>query len=494
MTAPLLALRDVRKAYPGVVAVRGADLAVGSGEIVALVGENGAGKSTLIRICAGATRPDAGTITLAGRDVTGLSPRQVAAAGISVVHQELNLLPNLSVRANLLLGRERGALRLLPARHERAQAAAALARLGLSLDPETPVARLDVAQRQLVEVARALLGDARVLILDEPTATLTPTEVDRLFAVLRALRDEGLGLVFVSHRLNEILALADRIAVMRDGDCLGTWPRAELDRRRLIELMVGRSLEQEFPVHTARPGDVVLAARGLGGGPVQDADLTLRAGEIVGLAGLVGAGRTELARLLFGAARRTSGTVTLHGQAVRPASPRAAIAHGVALLPEDRKGAGLVLGLSALENFALGNLDRWSRWGWLDRRRESAAFAGHAARLNLKVTGPQQPAGQLSGGNQQKLLVARWLERDAQVVIFDEPTRGIDVGAKHEIYRLMHELADRGKAILMISSELPEILGMSDRIVVMREGRIAGEITDVPGATQEDVMALAVSA
>lgn len=487
----LLAVRGLRKSFPGVLAVSRADLDVGRGETVALVGENGAGKSTLIRAIAGARPPDEGSILLDGRELTGLSPSAAAAAGVAVVHQELALLENLSVRANLALGRERGLLRPLSARGERESCRAALARLGLALDPETPVAALDVARRQLVEIARALAGEAKLLVLDEPTAALTGDEAERLFTVMDELRAQGLGILFVSHRLDEVLRVADRVVVMRDGAVLGAWPSGELDRRSLIELMVGRTLEQEFPPRTSSPGGTRLEARGLRGPGVEGVDLRLRAGEIVGLAGLVGAGRTELARLLAGATRATGGELRLDGASLRLGSPREAIARGIGLLSEDRKRDGLVLGLPARQNFALGNLDRWSRRGWLDLPKEAAAFEGHVRRLGIRLSGPQQRAGELSGGNQQKLLVARWLERDARVLIFDEPTRGIDAGAKHEIHRLMDELAARGKAVLMISSELPEILGLSDRILVMRSGRIAGELDPAAGRSQEEVMALA---
>lgn len=489
---PLLRLQGVRKTFPGVVAVAGADLHVAAGEVLALVGENGAGKSTLIKVIAGALRPDAGTVQIAGRDVTGLAPAQVARAGVAVIYQELSQVPGLTVRDNLFLGREPSLLGLLDRGGERRRARDVLARLGCDVDIETPVARLDLARRQLVEIARALLADARVLILDEPTAALTPRETERLFAVVAELRRRGLGLVFISHRLDEVARLADRIAIMRDGEVLGAWPAAALDRRRLIELMVGRPLEQEFPPRNVAPGAPLLEVNGLAGGSVDETSFSVCAGEVLGLAGLAGAGRTELMRLVFGADRPAAGTVKVAGRIVAPGSPRAAIAAGLALLTEDRKGQGLVLCRSARENFALGNLDRWSLGGWLDLPRETAVFARHVARLGIKLAGDEQRAGHLSGGNQQKLLVARWLERDARVVVMDEPTRGIDVGAKHDIYELINDLARAGKAVVVISSELSEVLGMCDRILVMREGRITGAITKPAAASQADIMALAV--
>ncbi len=490
--APLLRLDGVRKAFPGVLAVREANLEVRAGEVHALVGENGAGKSTLVRIVTGAHEADEGTFELDGAPARWSSPPAAAAAGIAAIYQELDLVPALSVRANLFLGRETARLGFLAAAEERRLAREALARLGLDLDPGTRVDDLEVAPQQLVAIARALLAEARLLVMDEPTAALASAEVERLFAVIRELRGRGIGVVFVSHRLDEVMAIADRVTVMRDGATLGTWPVSELTRERLVELMVGRPLDQEFPKVRAAFGPEVLAVHDLSGGRVRGASFAVRAGEVLGIAGLVGAGRTDLARLVFGADALERGEIMLDGRPVAIRSPRDAIHRGICLLTEDRKAQGLVLGLSARDNFALPNLDRWSPFGWIRRGRELSAFERFVASLRIRLSGPGQPARDLSGGNQQKLLLARWLERDSRVLIFDEPTRGIDVGAKHEIYLLINELAARGKAIVMISSEMPEVLGMSDRILVMRRGRIAGEIPDAAGATQELLLRMAV--
>jgi ABC-type sugar transport system ATPase subunit len=490
--APRLRVRGLTKAWPGVLALKSVDLEVHAGEVLAVVGENGAGKSTLLKVVSGAARADRGSVELDGRALEG-TPAQVARRGVATIYQELSLVPALSVRENLFLGRERSRRGFVDVRRERRLAAEVLARLGGRVDPERRVGRLEVARQQLVEIARALLADARLLILDEPTAALTPAEVDRLMAVLDELRSDGLGVVFVSHRLDEVFRLADRIAVLRDGACLGAWPKRELDRRRLIELMVGRSLEKEYPKRRVERGEVVLAVEGLSGGCVREVSFEVRAGEVLGIAGLVGAGRTELARLIFGADRSSAGEVRVDGRPLRARQPGDAIDGGVALLTEDRKGQGLVLGLSARDNFALANLPRWSRRGWLDLDAEAAAFSRHVERLGIRLSGPDQRAGTLSGGNQQKLLVARWLEHDARVLIFDEPTRGIDVGARHDVYELIGELAARGRAIVMISSELPEVLGMSDRILVMHDGRVTGQVDDPAAASQEDLLALAVA-
>jgi ABC-type sugar transport system ATPase subunit len=501
----ILRLDGIEKSFPGVQALRGAKIEVRAGEVHALVGENGAGKSTLIKVMTGAHSPDRGSIIWEGAPAGIASPIDAQRIGIAAIYQEFNLVPALSVRENLFLGRETG--RILDAATERRAAREILERIGAEIEPETLVRDLDLARQQLVEIARALLARARLLIMDEPTAALTPREVDRLLDVLRDLRGRGHGILFISHRLNEVTRIADRVTVMRDGATLGTWAASEMPQDRMITLMVGRTLEQGFPKRvepsaaqvagsvsptTTTPPEL-LVVRGLRGGRVRDVSFTLRAGEVVGLAGLVGAGRTDVARMIFGADRLDAGAIHVDGRPVDIRSPRDAIRLGICLLTEDRKGQGLLLGLSARDNFAISNLAHWSRRGWINPRRETSAFMRYVASLNIRVSGPEQEARNLSGGNQQKLLVARWLESDSRIVIFDEPTRGIDVGAKWEMYNLIRDLAARGKGILMISSELPEVIGMSDRILVMHEGRITGVVEDPTSTTQEDVLRLAVA-
>ena len=486
----LLEMTGIGKSFPGVRALDGVDLELREGEVLALVGENGAGKSTLIKILSGACRPDAGRIRLRGKDLDIRSPLDARRAGVSVIYQEFTQVPSLSAAENIFLGAEPG---LLLRRGDEERAAAELfRRLGVPVPPDALCRDLSVAQQQVVEIAKALAADARVLVMDEPTATLTPKEVASLFAVIRELRGQGWGIIYVSHRLDEIDEIADRVQVLRDGRSVGPALTGRVERARLIELMVGRKLDQEFPRRTSKPSEPRLVVTGLRGGKVRDVSFALRRGEILGLTGLVGSGRTETARFLFGADRPDAGTIALDGRPLRIAAPRDAIGAGIALLTEDRKSQGLVLAHSVADNFALPNLGAWARLGVVDFGKTRRALKGHVDALRLKVADVDSPAGVLSGGNQQKVVLAKWLERNCEVVIFDEPTRGIDVGAKYEIYLLMNELAARGKAILMISSELPEVLGMSDRILVMHDGRVTGEITDVAAATQERIMALAV--
>jgi ribose transport system ATP-binding protein len=488
----LLSMERIRKAFPGVQALSDGSFELRAGEIHALVGENGAGKSTLIKILTGAQTADSGSIHLAGRPVAFGSPIEALRAGVATIYQEFTLVPALSVRENLFLGSGGGNIGWLDHAGERKRSREVLDKLGIDLDPDTRVADLTIAHQQLVEIARALLADCRILVMDEPTAALTPREVEKLFVVLRELAARSIGIIFVSHRLDEVFALADRITVMRDGSTVVTRPTAELTRRQLIEHMVGRPIDQEFPKQTVARGDVSLQVSHMSGGRVRDVSLSVHAGEVLGIAGLMGAGRTEVARLLFGADPRESGEIRLDGRVLDIKSPRDAINAGICLLTEDRKGQGLVLIASAKDNFALPNLDRWSSAGFINHQVERFRFVEHVNKLHIRVSDPEQKVNNLSGGNQQKLLVARWLETESQVVIFDEPTRGIDIGAKYDMYLLIGELAAQGKAIIVISSELPEILGICDRILVMRHGQVSGEIAVVPGATQEDVMALAV--
>jgi ribose transport system ATP-binding protein len=491
---PLLEAKGIVKDFPGVRALRGIDISLRSGEILAVVGENGAGKSTLNKILGGAQRPDAGTIRVDGNEVQFNSPSDARRAGIVVIHQELSLIPALSASANVFLGQEAGK-RFLPQALERRRASELFQRLGVNIDPDAPCRTLSIARQQTVEIARALASSARVLVMDEPTASLSNNESERLFESMRDMRSRGMAILYVSHRLEEILALADRVLVLRDGQYVTNLPIREVTRERLISLMVGREVTEEFPRRTVKPGEPRLVVEGLKrGGSVQGVSFQIGRGEVVGMTGLIGAGRTETARLLFGADVSEAGTIKLDGHSIRLRQPRDAIRAGIGLLPEDRKTQGLVLAHAARVNFALPNLNWLSRHGFVRSGLERNRFGEFIDRLRIKLPHMDQPVAFLSGGNQQKVVLAKWLARNCEVLIFDEPTRGIDVGARYEMYLLINELAAQGKAILLISSDLPEVLGMSDRILVMREGKIAGEFSSAAEATQEKILALAMRA
>ena len=490
--AALLSLRAITKRYPGVVALDGVDLEVQGGSVHALLGENGAGKSTLLKVLAGATAPDAGTIGFGGVDVRFERPRDALQLGITVIYQEFALVPELSAAANILLGMEPGHHGVIDRALERARATDALAQLGAGFDASTPLKLLTVAEKQLVELARALVRDAKLIALDEPTAALSHRETARLFERVRALKERGLGIVFVTHRLEEVRQIADRVTVLRDGRRIWTGGIRDVSDAEIIRHMVGRDVEMERVEGRAAPGDVVLEVRGLTREPsFRDVSLSVRAGEIVALAGLVGAGRTEVARCLAGADRWEAGTVTVSGRPLRPRSPREAIARGVVYLPEERKTQGLVLGMRVRENATLAVLKRLSRLGVVRHGLERERAQRQVDELELRPPDIEREVQTLSGGNQQKVVMAKWLLADAAVLIVDEPTRGVDVGAKSEIHRRLRALADGGKALLVVSSELPEVLALADRILVMSEGVLRGEL-DARTASAERILALAL--
>jgi len=493
-TPPLLEMRGIVKAFPGARALRGVSLSLGSGEVLALIGENGAGKSTLIKVLGGAHRADSGEIEIDGRPARFYSPQDALRAGVAVIYQEFNLVGGLTACENMFLGQELTCAGFVVARSQRRRAAELFDRLGVSIDLDAPCRRLTTAQQQLVEIAKALTFKARIIVMDEPTAALTSHEVERLFDIIRDLKKHGLGVVYITHRLDEIFTIADRATVMRDGLNAGGGPIGQLTRSELIEWMVGRELKDEFPKRSVTIGAPRLEVRGLARGrAVRSVSFEVRRGEILAITGLVGAGRTETARLIFGADRRDAGEIWLDGNSLAIRTPRDAIAAKIGLLTEDRKHQGLVLVHGARENFALPNLTWLSRFGFVQRRRERELMGRYVGLLRIKLSHQEQPAGNLSGGNQQKVVLAKWLARNCEVLIFDEPTRGIDVGAKYEIYLLMNELAAQGKAIVMISSDMPEVLGMADRILVMHEGRVTGELAEARNATQQQIMELAVA-
>ena len=490
----LLEMCQIDKSFPGVHAIKNVSMKLHHGEVMGLVGENGAGKSTLIKILGGAHLPDSGRVLIEGQSVHILSPTAAQQAGISIIYQEFNLIPDLTVRENIFLGREKTRMGFVRASEEQRATLELFEKIGISVDPDVRCGELTVAQQQTVEIAKAFSVNAKIIVMDEPTATLTSKEVNRLFTIIRDLKSHGLGIIYISHRLEEVFEVADHVMVLRDGEHVGTEDIDNLNRERLIEMMVGRPVDSEFPKRSASPGHERLRVEDLcRGQAVRNVSFNVRAGEILGFAGLIGAGRTETMRLVFGADTPDSGRIFINGEKAEIYSPGDAIRMGICLLSEDRKGHGLVLIHSCRENYGLPNLGRLIGRVFLNRRKERREFREFAESLRIKTSGPEQLIMNLSGGNQQKVVIAKWLARNADIIIFDEPTRGIDVGTKYEIYLLMNRLADEGKAVIMISSELPEILGLSDRIIVMHEGRIKGEITDVPNTTQEDILSMAIA-
>jgi len=492
MAECLVEMREITKAFPGVVALDNVSFECRAGEVHAVVGENGAGKSTLMKILAGVYQPDSGSVLIDGESVRLTSPHDAQLHRVSIIYQELNLLPDLNVAENVFLGREpHGRLGMIDEEEEADRAREVLQRLGVDIDPRTPLSRLSMAQQQMVEIAKALSLNARVVIMDEPSAALGGRDLEYLFRVIKALKEQGVGVIYISHRIAEIFEVADRVTVFKDGKVVGTFPVAEIDRPALVRMMIGRSFSETFPPRDSMAGEEVLRIEGLRVGErLKDIHLTVRRGEVVGISGLVGAGRTELAQAIFGTRRIDAGEIRVAGKKVSLRTPRQALRHKIGYLTEDRNAEGLVMGQTVTENAALPSLGKRQRWGVVHRKREREVVEATTQDLQLRAPSLNTDVENLSGGNRQKVVLAKWLISGPELIIFDEPTRGIDVGAKSEIWQLMRDLASQGKGIVMISSELPEIVGMSDRVYVMHRGAIVGEIKGNE-ATEEEVMMLA---
>jgi ribose transport system ATP-binding protein len=489
--APLLEIQEVSKAFAGTQALSRVSFTLAAGEVHALVGENGAGKSTLMNIVAGVLQPDEGGIRMAGETITIDNPRRAQALGIGIVFQELSLVESLSVAENIFVNRVPTRGGLVDWRRLEERTRAILAPFGLDVDPWAVVGDLPVSQRQLVEIAKALSLDVRVLILDEPTSALPPDEVEALFMIIRRLRAQGIGIIYISHHLAEVFTIADRVTVLRDGRVISTTSVSECDMGGVIRAMVGRDIGAVSARSRHSTGPTLLEARGLSRTKTfESVDLTLYAGEIVGLAGLMGAHRSELGRALGGALRPTSGEIRVDGKSVRPANVGAALRHGIAYLTDERKSDGLFLDMSIADNIIAPALHRFSRFGLVDARAAVSAAQERMNRLRVKAPDALQTVGRLSGGNQQKVMLAKMLESGPRILVIDEPSKGVDIGTKQEIHSLLRELADAGAALLVISSDLPELLALCDRIVVMREGQIVGELNGSE-ATEETILAMA---
>ncbi|WP_435082964.1 sugar ABC transporter ATP-binding protein [Ohessyouella blattaphilus] len=485
----IVQMKNISKEFPGVKALDDVQLNLKRGEVLAFLGENGAGKSTLMKILSGIYQRDAGTIQVDGDIIDNMNPVKARELGIAIIHQELNMCSHLTVQENIFLGREKTKSGILSEQEMNKEAKRVLDRLKIDIDPNTLVGDLAVSKQQMVEIAKALSTNARILIMDEPTSALTSAEIDELFRIINQLKSEGCGIIYISHRLEELKHITDRVIVLRDGKYIATKEFAEIDMDEIVSLMVGREIKNKFPRVECEKGEKILEIRNLNAGKmVRDINLELYKGEIVGIAGLMGAGRTETTRAIFGVDPKESGEIIIDGQSVTINKPEDAIRAGIVLAPEDRKKDGLCTKLSVADNIALPNLDiLCNRAGVVSSKRQDEMVEKTVADLKIKLANENVDAGSLSGGNQQKIVVGKWLARDSKVVIFDEPTRGIDVAAKVEIYNLMNELKKAGIGVMFVSSEMPEVMGISDRIIVMCDGRITGELATAE-ATQEQIL------
>lgn len=486
----MIKMTDISKSFSGNKVLKNVQFSLEKGEIHALMGENGAGKSTLMKIMAGIYSRDSGTIEVKGQPVEFTSPKQAEAAGIAVIHQELNVLPHLSIAENLFLGKEEtfGRTGILKTKGMEKKTRKILADLGLDIDPASPASTLSVGKQQIVEIAKALSVDAEVIIMDEPTAALTDREIDTLFATIRQLQKQGVSFIYISHRMEEIFSLCDRITILRDGEYVGERKISETSFEEIVQMMVGRELGERFPERNSTIGEVKLAVKGLSRKDCfEDVSFELRKGEILSIAGLMGAGRTEVVQSLFGYKKLDAGTIEFDGRPIKIDNPKKAKEIGIGYVTEDRKSEGLIVDFTVEENVSMTNFSSISKNGLISKKKERSLYDQMVKRLGIRTSGPEQSAKSLSGGNQQKVVIAKWLGIEPELLILDEPTRGVDVGAKKEIYSIINELAERGVAILMISSELPEVIGMADRVLVMHEGKVTADLPKNE-MTQERIM------